>query len=242
MATHHTPGTARLRVNIAAGTVEITTTETTDTVVNIEPLNRAARDVIDSIKERARTLSQTEHEVFVETPDRSRRSRWFGDSPAFRIEITAPTRSSISVTTAAADVTCTGTCGDVDVRSASGDVSFSDVEGEVTVKTATGDLAFGKIARRVLLQSVSGDVTIRRSSGSATAMTVSGDIRIDDAAPDEDLTSRITLRLPESLKARIESAAASQGVSVNTWLVRAAGRGVDRPTTFGNRLTGFAQS
>ena len=182
MATHHTPGTARLRVNIAAGTVEITATETTDTVVNIEPLNRAARDVIDSIKERARTLSETEHEVFVETPDHGRRSRWFGDSPAFRIEITAPSRSSIEVNSASADITCTGTCGDVTVRSASGDASFPDVEGDVTTKTASGDLSFGRIAGRARIQSVSSDVAIRRALGSTTATTVSGDVKVGDAS------------------------------------------------------------
>ncbi|HEY2043846.1 MAG TPA: toxin-antitoxin system HicB family antitoxin [Jatrophihabitans sp.] len=41
--------------------------------------------------------------------------------------------------------------------------------------------------------------------------------------PDEsDTSARISLRLPESLKADIERAAASSDVSVNTWLVRAA--------------------
>jgi DUF4097 and DUF4098 domain-containing protein YvlB len=182
MATHHTPGTARLRINVSAGTVEITATETTHTVVNIEPLNRAARDVIDSVKEKARTLSETEHEVIVETPDRSRRSRWFGDSPAFRIEVTAPSRSSVEVNSASADVTCTGTCGDVNVRSASGDAAFPDVEGDVTTKTASGDLSFGRIAGRARLQSVSGDVAVRRSNGSTTATTVSGDVKVDDAS------------------------------------------------------------
>lgn len=34
-------------------------------------------------------------------------------------------------------------------------------------------------------------------------------------------TSRVTLRLPEQLKARIEEAAARDGLSVNAWLVRA---------------------
>lgn len=33
-------------------------------------------------------------------------------------------------------------------------------------------------------------------------------------------TSRITLRLPESLKARVEEASAAEGISVNAWLVR----------------------
>jgi HicB family len=43
--------------------------------------------------------------------------------------------------------------------------------------------------------------------------------RVDDG----DASARISLRLPESLKADIEMAAAREGVSVNTWLVRAAG-------------------
>jgi HicB family len=59
----------------------------------------------------------------------------------------------------------------------------------------------------------------------------------DDAAPsavhaaaegDEGSMSRINLRLPEHLKARIEQAAATEGLSVNAWLVRAAASGLER--------------
>ena len=38
---------------------------------------------------------------------------------------------------------------------------------------------------------------------------------------DDGGTARITLRVPEQLKARIEDAAAREGFSVNTWLTRA---------------------
>jgi hypothetical protein len=38
---------------------------------------------------------------------------------------------------------------------------------------------------------------------------------------DEGSTSRTTLRLPDALKARVDDAAAADGLSVNTWLVRA---------------------
>lgn len=38
---------------------------------------------------------------------------------------------------------------------------------------------------------------------------------------EEGGTARMTLRLPEHLKARVEEAAGRQGVSVNAWLVRA---------------------
>ncbi|HEY1370277.1 MAG TPA: toxin-antitoxin system HicB family antitoxin [Gaiellaceae bacterium] len=69
----------------------------------------------------------------------------------------------------------------------------------------------------------------------------------EQAAPsgggDEAFTARITLRLPESLKTRIEEAAAREGTSVNTWLVQALSRSADqrRPGS-GRRMTGFGQS
>jgi HicB-like protein involved in pilus formation len=62
---------------------------------------------------------------------------------------------------------------------------------------------------------------------------------------DEEHAARITLRLPESLKTRAEGAAATEGVSLNTWLVRATSRELDRGQRRpgpGQRLTGYATS
>src|SRR5581483_1994633 len=60
---------------------------------------------------------------------------------------------------------------------------------------------------------------------------------------DEAHTARITLRLPEALKSSVEEAAAREGVSVNTWIVRALSRsgGSTSGTHSRNRLTGYAQ-
>ena len=60
----------------------------------------------------------------------------------------------------------------------------------------------------------------------------------------EELTARISLRLPESLKSAVEKAAAREGVSTNAWLVRAIARATEsRPVhVSGKRLSGFAQS
>lgn len=51
--------------------------------------------------------------------------------------------------------------------------------------------------------------------------------RRDDGEP----TARISLRLTEALKAEIDTAAEQEGVSVNTWLVRAASAAL-RPSPF----------
>jgi preprotein translocase subunit SecD len=49
-----------------------------------------------------------------------------------------------------------------------------------------------------------------------------GDETEDLGFDDDDTVARITLRLPESLKARAEELASKRGQSLNTWLVNAA--------------------
>jgi hypothetical protein len=67
----------------------------------------------------------------------------------------------------------------------------------------------------------------------------------DDAGGKDDSEAvRITLRLPEALKARAETLAARRGLSLNTWLVaaaRAAAEQHDSPPRPGRRLKGWAR-
>jgi hypothetical protein len=56
----------------------------------------------------------------------------------------------------------------------------------------------------------------------------------------EEATARITLRIPETIKARAEALAARRGQSLNTWLVAAARAAAsDRPHHSGESLHGF---
>lgn len=59
----------------------------------------------------------------------------------------------------------------------------------------------------------------------------------------DDLSARITLRLGEGLKSRLEAAASSDGVSVNTFILRTLERGTSsnrsRGGGVGNRLRGY---
>jgi hypothetical protein len=67
------------------------------------------------------------------------------------------------------------------------------------------------------------------------------------AAEDEGATARINFRPPEHLKARIEEAAARDGLSVNAWLVRAVsgvlggGRPEPQSTYGGQSFTGWVR-
>src|SRR4051812_20239283 len=68
------------------------------------------------------------------------------------------------------------------------------------------------------------------------------------AVPEGGDLARLTLRMPEALKAQVEQTAAAEGISVNAWLVRAVTAAVGRPgppspgARSGKRITGFAQA
>ena len=69
-------------------------------------------------------------------------------------------------------------------------------------------------------------------------------VLLDDAS-----TSRTTLRLPDALKTRVDEAAAADGLSVNTWLVRAVAaalqpkqrRSEQRTLRTGDNFAGWAR-
>ena len=60
---------------------------------------------------------------------------------------------------------------------------------------------------------------------------------------DRDMSARITLRLSESLKTRVEEGASREGISVNAFIVRTLEHGAsgvhERKTYAGNRLRGY---
>jgi predicted HicB family RNase H-like nuclease len=102
----------------------------------------------------------------------------------------------------------------------------------------------GEAALEVSAQVPSGHVEVRLAGQDPSLVYVPEEAEpASPSGPDDELTARITLRLPDSLKGAIEVAASSEGVSVNTWLVRALARSVSsKPRGPGSHLTGYAKS
>jgi predicted HicB family RNase H-like nuclease len=108
--------------------------------------------------------------------------------------------------------------------------------------------AFASAALELTAQLPSGRIEVRLAGRDPELVFVA-----DEAAePDEGFepegdgeTARITLRLPVHLKDRVESAAARENVSVNSWLVRIARQALapaQQTRVIGKRITGFAKS
>lgn len=103
--------------------------------------------------------------------------------------------------------------------------------------------ALGEAALEISAQLPSGHVEVRLEGQDPAFVYVGEEEAAPEPAAEDGLTARITLRLPEGLKASIEVAAAREGISVNSWLVRVLSRGIAGPVQrSGKRLRGFAQS
>jgi hypothetical protein len=103
--------------------------------------------------------------------------------------------------------------------------------------------ALGEAAAELTNQLPDGHVEVRVTAGEPELVYVP-----DPGAPAptslEDLTARITLRLPETLKTIVDAAAQEAGVSANTWLLQQITRSADpkrRPHKGGRRMTGYGQ-
>src|SRR5947199_10138217 len=100
--------------------------------------------------------------------------------------------------------------------------------------------ALGEAALELSGQLEDGRVEVRFAGGDPELVLVRDEEATAAEPADEAFTARISLRLPESLKARLEAAATRDGVSVNTWLVQVLGRVAEpRPSSGGicRRLT-----
>jgi hypothetical protein len=104
--------------------------------------------------------------------------------------------------------------------------------------------ALGEAALELNTQLEDGRVEVRFAGSDPEFVFVPEEAAEPQASPDEALTARITLRLPDALKQRVEEAAAREGLSVNTWIIQALGRissGAPRRSS-GRRLSGYGRS
>lgn len=94
--------------------------------------------------------------------------------------------------------------------------ALSEAADEITREIAPGSV-------EVRLRGRDPEFAVTQASEPAFAQVAEAPV----AEADDTSTSRTTLRLPDQLKARVEKAAADDGLSLNTWLVRAIAAGLE---------------
>ena len=142
--------------------------------------------------------------------------------------------------------------GDLDRIAAVGDDSVAQAATRLTlaIRGSAGMRlleALGEAAVEISAQLPSGHVEVRMTGQDPNLVFVEEEQQAPPATQaEEEASARITLRLPEGLKAHVEAAAGREGISVNAWIVRALSREVHAAPTrgprIGSRLSGFAKS
>jgi hypothetical protein len=205
MLTFATPGSIAATVEVAGARVRVTASDRTDTVVLVEPINKASRSDVKVASKTRVDFADGQLSVKTTTP---------GDkSGSVAITIDLPTGSSLAVYLAHSSVHAEGPVGQCELHLASGQVQLDridalqasitsgevaighiagrasidggaftmrigEVEGTVGLSSSGGQAWIGHASADLDLSSGSGDFDIERADGSITATTASGAIRI----------------------------------------------------------------
>jgi predicted DNA binding CopG/RHH family protein len=148
---------------------------------------------------------------------------------------------SVHIEALLSDLTSAGSLGNEDVARAAQRLSDA-LKGSARLRLL--DL-LSEATLEISDQLPGGHVEIRLAGQEPSIVYVEERESAEPAAADDGMTARISLRLPEALKTAIEVAAAREGLSTNTWLVRELKRAVQRGSkhrSFGSGLTGFAEN
>jgi len=149
---------------------------------------------------------------------------------------------SAAVADLAADLAALGDLGDEAVAAAARKLAAA-MEGPMTARLLE---ILGQVAAELNATQPRGRVEVRLVGGDVELVLTDTEPSPDAARaePEGEVDARITLRLSSQLKARIEAASAREGVSVNTWIVRALGQHARPGSGFkgGRRLTGYGRT
>ena len=175
----HTPQRLTVDIRLPSGTIDVETADTTETEVELVPLNDPARETADAVRIELRDRHD-DHQLLVESPER-KGFGLFGRSPEFRLVVKCPHGTSLEVRSRSADVQGRGRFGTVDVKTASGDTMVDRVEGRATIVGASGDVEVRAAAGPIDINSASGDVLIERAEEAVRVNVISGDVTIREA-------------------------------------------------------------
>lgn len=208
-----TTGPVSLEIHVPAGRVELATSETATTEIDVAPLsdNDVSRRAVDG----CRVDMRTEGERSLVRVDVPRRGFAFpSKEPEVLVTVRSPEGTDVDATLSSADIEGSGLFGSLRIKSASGDVSFDSV-GAVDLKTASGDVRLEDIGGTAKIQSASGDVEINSVDAATKIHSASGDVNVNRASDDIKVqTASGDLRIGAVVSGQVSLQSASGDITI----------------------------
>ncbi|HEX6755030.1 MAG TPA: DUF4097 family beta strand repeat-containing protein [Mycobacteriales bacterium] len=209
-----TPGPVELFVRNAAGTVDVVTTDTGTSTVELAPLDDGGQ-VRERI-ERARVEASGDgRRIVVELPDRKGLTG-IGRQLRVAVRVAVPPGSALRLHAASAKVTAAGRYADAEVHTASGTVRLGDLTGPAQVHVASGEIEISSCAGGKV-HAASGSLSVGRTSDRLDVHTASGDVSIGVAESSlriRTASGRVTIEEAASGRLELDTASGDQRIGV----------------------------
>jgi DUF4097 and DUF4098 domain-containing protein YvlB len=177
--TFHTPEHISLRVEFGSGRLHVDASDQTDeTQVRVEGSHA------DEV-----TVEQRGDQVVVLAPPRRAGFLAGAFSSDLEVRVTVPTGSDLAVKVGTADVTASGSFGEVRIKSGSGDVELEQADRSTVVETGSGDIEISVARGDLRVKAGSGEVSIGRVAGTSVISTGSGHVELGSVERDAVLKS-----------------------------------------------------
>jgi len=175
-----TPGAIAATVTVAGAQVRVGASDRTDTVVLVEPIDRASQTDVKVAEKTKIDFSAGQLTVKTTVP---------GDkNGSVAITIDLPAGSSLVAYVAHSSVHADGPLGECELHMASSRVQLDRINA-LEANIAAGEIAVGHIAGRANIEGGAAGVRISEVKGTVKLLTSAGQIWIGDAAADLDLSN-----------------------------------------------------
>jgi Putative adhesin len=165
-----TPRPVRLEVKLAAGEMQVATTDGDESTVTLDGPEKLVE---------ATTVALAGDRLVIKQEGKSLRGLLGSFNRSLRVHARIPHGSWVEVVTASADGTLGGTFAGLEMQTASGDVvATGEIDGDASVRTVSGDVSLPRVAGDLTVRTVSGDLTADSVAGAVLVKSVSGDVHV----------------------------------------------------------------
>ena len=178
-----TPEPITLSVELAAGTVDVSTSAAGTSTVELEPARPGDPEALALIERARVTLDGST--LVVHVPAGGLRGL-LRRVPEIVARIQVPAGTALQAATKSADVTASVTLRQLRLSTASGDATIGHVTGDASVDTASGDVRIDLVDGNVRTKSASGGISVDGCRGDARCQSSSGDVRLGDVGRELD--------------------------------------------------------
>jgi hypothetical protein len=251
MTTYPAPGPVSVFVDLVAGALTVTATDTDEVTVDVRPSDPSKNQHVKSAEQTR--VEFTDGRLVVHQPKTLAHYSWFGSGISVDVTIKVPAGSSLEVQSPYASVRADGALGRTSVKTSYGDVTLDQVEqpflhtgyGAITARRIVGDADIVG-AGRIRIGAIEGAATIKNKyEGTAIGLVTGrlevnasyGDIDVDHAlAPVAARTAYGRVRVGEVVRGTVQVDTSYGGLEIGirdgsaAWLDLSSDHGVVRNT------------